>query len=144
MIETTITQSQLVPPSGPSHPATRILLVDDHLDSVVSMGRLLRLLGYEVRAALDGANALVCAGEFRPDVALIDLSLPGLDGYTVARRIRALEATRETRLIAISGWATKDCEWRTRDAGFEMHLLKPVSMGDLTAALTSAMAHPHC
>jgi len=144
MIESTISQSHLVPPVGPGHAATRIMLVDDHLDSVVSMGRLLKLLGYEVRAALDGADALACAEGFRPDVALIDLSLPGLDGYTVARRLRHLEGTRDTRLIAISGWATKDCEWRTRDAGFEMHLLKPVSVGDLTTALTSAMGAPRC
>lgn len=126
------------PPSV--HEPTRVMLVDDHLDSVVSMGRLLKLMGYEVRAALDGMNALVCADEFCPDVALIDLSLPGLDGFSLARRLRDQQATRETRLIAMTGWATKDCEWRARDAGFEMHLLKPVSASDLTAALASALA----
>lgn len=126
------------------HEAMRVMLVDDHLDSVVSVGRLLQLLGYEVRAALDGMNALVCAAQFLPDVALIDLSLPGLDGYTVARRLRDLEATRETRLIAMTGWATKDSEWRSRRAGFELHLLKPVSVDDLTAALTGTMAGTRC
>jgi CheY-like chemotaxis protein len=144
MIESTVNQNPTLSPSATGHERTRIMLVDDHLDSVVSMGRLLKLLGYEVRAALDGTNALLCAEAFHPDVALIDLSLPGLDGYTVARRLRRLDCTRDTRLIAVSGWASKDCEWRTRDAGFEMHLLKPVSVGDLTAALTSAMAGPRC
>lgn len=114
----------------------RVMLVDDHLDSVVSLGRLLRLLGYDVRAALDGLHALSCAEEFRPDVALIDLSLPGLDGYSVARRMRALAATRQTRLIAMTGWATKECEWRTREAGFDLHLLKPVSVQTLNNVLS--------
>jgi len=124
--------------------ATRVMLVDDHIDSLVSVGRLLQLLGYDVRAALDGMNALMCAAQFHPDVALIDLSLPGLDGYWVARRLRDLDATRGTRLIAMTGWTTTDCEWRTRRAGFERHLVKPVSVDELTAALTGAMAGTHC
>jgi CheY-like chemotaxis protein len=121
-------------------PAMRVMLVDDHLDCVVSMGRLLRLLGYDVRAALDGIRALACAEEFRPEVALIDLSLPGLDGFSVARRMRMLDATRTARLIAMTGWATKECEWRTREAGFDLHLLKPVSVKSLTNALSGV----HC
>jgi CheY-like chemotaxis protein len=117
----------------------RVMLVDDHLDSVVSMGRLLRLLGYDVRAALDGLRALSCAEEFRPEVALIDLSLPGLDGFSVARRMRGLDATRETRLIAMTGWATKECAWRSREAGFDLHLVKPVSVEMLSDALSGVL-----
>jgi CheY-like chemotaxis protein len=120
--------------------AMRVMLVDDHLDSVVSVGRLLRVLGYDVRAALDGLRALACAAEFHPDAALIDLSLPGLDGFTVARRMRALDATRGTWLIAMTGWATRESKWRTRDAGFDLHLVKPVSVHALTEALSGA----HC
>lgn len=116
----------------------RVMLVDDHLDSVVSVGRLLRLLGYDVRAALDGLRALSCAAEFHPDVALIDLSLPGLDGFSVARRLRAQDSTRATRLIAMTGWATKECEWRTREAGFDLHLVKPVTAQALTTVLSGA------
>jgi two-component system CheB/CheR fusion protein len=117
---------------------TRVMLVDDHLDSLVSIGRLLRLLGYDVRAEQDGLKALRCAAEFRPDVALIDLSLPGLDGYGVARRMRALDVTRDTRLIAMTGWATQESQLRTRDAGFDLHLVKPLSVHELTNALSGA------
>jgi CheY-like chemotaxis protein len=120
--------------------AMRVMLVDDHFDSVVSVGRLLRLLGYDVRAALDGLRALSCAEEFRPEAALIDLSLPGLDGFSVARRMRSLDATRDTRLIAMTGWATKECAWRSREAGFDLHLVKPVSVETLSEALSGA----HC
>ena len=128
----------IAPPLGAD--VTRVMLVDDHLDSLVSLGRLLRLLGYDVRASLDGLDALSYAEEFRPDVALIDLSLPGLDGFAIARRLRYLDATRETRLIAMTGWATKECEWRTREAGFDLHLVKPVSVKTLSDALSGA----HC
>ena len=116
--------------------ATRVLLVDDNLDSLVSIGRLLTVLGYDVRAEQDGLKALTCAVEFRPDVALIDLSLPGLDGCAIARRLRAMEATRDTRLIAMTGWATEESETRTRDAGFDLHLVKPLSVNELTNALS--------
>jgi CheY-like chemotaxis protein len=116
--------------------AMRVMLVDDNLDSLVSVGRLLSVLGYDVRAEQDGPNALSCAEEFRPDVALIDLSLPGMDGCAVARRMRALEATRDTRLIAMTGWATAESQSRTRDAGFDLHLVKPLSVDALTDALS--------
>ncbi len=121
-----------------SREAMRVMLVDDHVYSIVCVGRLLRMLGYDVRAALDGLKALSCAEEFRPDVALIDLSLPGLDGYDVARRLRSLDATRGTRLIAMTGWATKESKWRTRDAGFDLHLVKPLSVNEITTALSGA------
>jgi CheY-like chemotaxis protein len=114
----------------------RVMLVDDNLDSLVSVGRLLSVLGYDVRAEQDGLNALSCAEEFRPDVALIDLSLPGMDGCAVARRLRALDATRDTRLIAMTGWATAESQSRTRDAGFDLHLVKPLSVDALTDALS--------
>ena len=119
---------------------TRVMLVDDHLDSLVSIGRLLRLLGYDVRAEQDGLKALSCAVEFRPEVALIDLSLPGLDGCTVARRMREMAVTRDTCLIAMTGWATEESESRTRDAGFDLHLVKPLSINELTNALSWAGA----
>ncbi|MFL5606731.1 MAG: response regulator [Gemmatimonadaceae bacterium] len=116
--------------------ATRVIVVDDHLDSLVSVGRLLRVLGYDVRTEQDGPTALSCAEEFRPDVALIDLSLPGMDGCAVARHMRALDATRDTRLIAMTGWTTQESQSRTRDAGFDLHLVKPLSVNVLTSALT--------
>ena len=123
-------------PPAPNAVAMRVMLVDDNLDSLVSVGRLLSVLGYDVRAEQDGLKALSCAEEFRPDVALIDLSLPGMDGCAVARRMRALDATRDTRLIAMTGWATAESQSRTRDAGFDLHLVKPLSVDALTDALS--------
>jgi CheY-like chemotaxis protein len=114
----------------------RVLLVDDHLDSLISVGRLLRVLGYEVCAEQDGLTAISSAVKFRPHVALIDLTLPGMDGCAVARRLRALDATRDTRLIAMTGWATQESQTRTRDAGFDLHLVKPLSINALTSALS--------
>jgi CheY-like chemotaxis protein len=143
MIEPAPNRSHAAVRDTDPHPgagSTRVLLVDDHFDSVVSIGRLLRLLGYDVRVALDGLEALSCAEEFRPHVALIDLSLPGLDGFAVARRLRYLDATRETRLVAMTGWSTKECAWHAREAGFDLHLVKPVSVKMLTDALSGI----HC
>ena len=116
--------------------ALRVMLVDDHMASLISIARLLRVLGYDVRAARDGFRALTCAEEFRPDVSLIDLSLPGLDGCDVARRLRALAVTRDTRLIAMTGWSTEESTDRTREAGFDLHLVKPLSVNMLTNALS--------
>jgi CheY-like chemotaxis protein len=119
-----------------SRAAMRVMLVDDHMASLISIARLLRALGYDVRAARDGLRALTCAEEFRPDVSLIDLSLPGLNGCDVARRLRTLAATRDTRLIAMTGWSTEESTDRTREAGFDLHLVKPLSLTMLTNALS--------
>ena len=119
-----------------SREAMKVMIVDDHADSLLSVGRLLRVLGYDVRAARDGLQAITCAETFHPDAALIDLSLPGLDGCGVARRLRELEATRGTRLIAMTGWGTRESESLTREAGFHMHLVKPLTMNVLTDALS--------
>ena len=118
--------------------AMRVMLVDDHEDSLISVGRLLRLLGYEVRAERDGLKALSCAEEFHPDVALIDLSLPGMDGCDIARCMRAQHATRDTWLIAMTGWATDESASRTREAGFDLHLVKPLSVHELTTAISGS------
>src|SRR5689334_7613231 len=88
--------------------ARRVLLVDDHFDSASSVGRLLNSLGYEVCVAFDGYDALFCAARFHPDVALVDLTLPGVDGYGVAQAMRGMRATRSTLLIAMTGWHADD------------------------------------
>jgi CheY-like chemotaxis protein len=117
--------------------ARRVLLVDDHLDSASSIGRLLNSLGYEVCVALDGHDALYCAARFQPDVALVDLSLPGIDGYGVAEGMRAMRETRSTLLIAMTGWSADAVEDQARAAGFDLHLVKPVSLDALTQALAT-------
>jgi CheY-like chemotaxis protein len=115
--------------------ALRVLVVDDHVDCVVSVGRLLEALGYRVRLALDGLGALACATEFRPQAALVDLSLPHLDGFGVAERMRAMPETRDTYLIAMTGWGTDDVRARIQAAAFDRHLIKPLSAAMLTSAL---------
>lgn len=115
----------------------RVLLVEDYPDSAISMGRLLRALGYDVCVAFDGLEAVRCAEQFRPDVALVDLSLPLLDGFEVAERLRNSRVTCGIRLIAMTGWNTDDFTERVRAAGFDLHLTKPLSVETLTGALAT-------
>lgn len=116
----------------------RVLLVDDYADSAISMGRLLRALGYDVRVAFDGLDAIRCATEFLPDAALVDLSLPLLDGFGVAERLRSAKETCGVRLIAMTGWSNDESLERAIAAGFDLHLVKPVSVDSLTDALAAA------
>jgi CheY-like chemotaxis protein len=92
-------------------------------------------MGHRVRIALDGPTALVAAQEFEPDVALIDIGLPGLNGYEVARRIREHPKLCGILLVAQTGWGQEDDRRRSREAGFDEHLVKPVDLEDLTAIL---------
>ena len=84
----------------------RVLVVDDHVASASSLSLVLSLLGYDVRCAFDGVEALRCAAEFKPEIAILDLSIPLLDGYAVATRMRAMDATRDTLLVAMTGWGS--------------------------------------
>jgi len=113
----------------------RVLVVDDQLDCVISVGRLLDALGYQVCLAHDGRGALDVATEFRPEAALLDLSLPDLDGFGVAERLRAMPETRDTYLIAMTGWGTDDVRARVEAGGFDRHLIKPLTADVLTNAL---------
>jgi two-component system CheB/CheR fusion protein len=116
-------------------PRLRVLVVDDHVDCVLSIGRLLEALGYRVCMATDGTGALDCAPEFRPQAALVDLSLPDLDGFGVAQGLRAMPETRDTYLIAMTGWGTDDIRARVEAGGFDRHLVKPLSAVVLSKAL---------
>jgi two-component system, chemotaxis family, CheB/CheR fusion protein len=118
-------------------PRMRVLVVDDRVDCVVSIGRLLDALGYQVRLALDGRAALDCAAEFRPEAALVDLSLPDLDGFGVAERLRAMPETRDTYLIAMTGWGTDEVRARVEAGAFDRHLVKPLSATVLSDVLSS-------
>jgi PAS domain S-box-containing protein len=119
----------------------RILVVDDNRDSVDSMAMLLRAIGHEVETAHDGAGALERAPQYLPEYVLLDIGLPGMSGYTVAQRLRALPALREVKLIAMTGYGQEDDRRRSREAGFDHHLVKPVDFGTLCAIL-SADARP--
>jgi signal transduction histidine kinase len=112
-------------PSPSPRRQRRILLVDDNQDTVLSLARLLSLRGHEVATAFDGVAALKLAQEFQPDILLLDIGLPGLDGYEVARRLRA-EGFARTPIVAISGYAQENDRTRAREAGFNYHFAKPV------------------
>jgi CheY-like chemotaxis protein len=106
----------------------RILVVDDVIDTANSLAELLSLLGHEVQAAYDGASALNQAREFRPDVILLDIGLPGINGLDVARQIRRDPALEGTVLVALTGYAGRDDIEKARISGFDKHLAKPVNM----------------
>jgi CheY-like chemotaxis protein/anti-sigma regulatory factor (Ser/Thr protein kinase) len=104
----------------------RILVVDDNVDSAESIALLLELSGHQVRMAHDGPTALEVAGSFRPEVIVLDIGLPGMDGYEVARRLRHGGAMREALLIALTGYGQEEDRKRSQAAGFDHHLIKPV------------------
>ena len=121
-------------PAASGRPS-RLLIVDDNQDSARSQAKMLRLLGHEVEAAFEGGEALRQVAAFRPDVVLLDLGLPGIDGYEVARRIRAMPEGREVLLVAQTGWGQDEDRRRTAAAGFDAHLVKPVELDALLRLL---------
>jgi CheY-like chemotaxis protein len=113
----------------------RILVVDDNQDVRDAMTELLDMVGYSTQSAKDGPSALAAATAEAPDVVLLDLGMPGMSGYEVAPQLRRLAGGRELVIIAISGWGTPDVVTRTREAGIDFHLLKPVGLETLRAFL---------
>ncbi len=107
----------------------RVLVVDDNADAVASLAELLRLDGHEVREAADGREALAQADEFQPEVVLLDLGLPGLDGWEVATALRRRAGGGGALLVAISGYGRSEDRARSRAAGIDLHLVKPVEPG---------------
>jgi PAS domain S-box-containing protein len=104
----------------------RILIVDDNRDGADSLMMLLRLMGNDTRTAYDGQQGVLVAEEFRPDIVLLDIGLPKLDGYEACRRIREQSWGKSIVLIAVTGWGQEDDRRRSRDAGFDYHMVKPV------------------
>jgi signal transduction histidine kinase len=115
----------------------RILVVDDERISAASLGMLLQIEGYEIRTAYDGLEAVGVADEFRPDVVLLDIGLPKMNGYEVAHRIRQQPWGRMTVLIALTGWGQETDQQRSTEMGFDHHLVKPVDPPDLVHLLAS-------
>jgi CheY-like chemotaxis protein len=111
------------PPPGTRR---RVLVVDDNQDFARSLGTVLEFSGHAVRLAFDGASALAVAREFRPEIAFLDLGLPGVNGFELARSLRAEQATRHAVLIALTGWGQDRDREQTRAAGFDVHFVKPV------------------
>ena len=118
--------------------AQTILLVEDHPEVAKAQALLLRAIGYEVEIAGDGPTAVEMAKSSLPDIAIVDIGLPGFDGYQVAESLRADPATSSIRLIALTAYGSPEDRQRSRQSGFELHLVKPASIDQLRRALTSA------
>jgi CheY-like chemotaxis protein len=129
--------------SGQDFAATdkrRILVVDDNENAAQMLGMLLKALGNEVRTVFDGAAALEMAAHFRPDVVLLDIGMPKLDGYETARRIRRQPWGKQMVLAALTGWGQEEDKRRTREAGFDHHFVKPVEPAVLQKFLAECEA----
>jgi PAS domain S-box-containing protein len=118
----------------------RILAVDDNRDAADSLALMLRTMGHETRTAYDGPEALRAAAEFRPEVVLLDIGLPKMNGYEVARELRRREGGEGLALIALTGWGQEEDRKRALEAGFDHHLTKPVDVPALERLL--AVTHP--
>jgi PAS domain S-box-containing protein len=118
--------------------ARRILVVDDNVDAAKSLGMMLQLMGNEVQLAHDGWQAIGACEVFRPDIVLLDLGMPKLNGYEAARRIRQEPWGRDIILAALTGWGQDDDRRRTKEAGFDVHLVKPVDRDALEGLLKTA------
>jgi len=119
----------------------RVLVVDDNEDAAVSLAALLRLSGHEARTVHDPFETLAVAEAERPEIILLDIGMPGLDGYQLARRIRSEPWGRETVLVAVTGWGREEDRQRSRDEGFDRHLVKPVDANVLAGLLASLPPH---
>lgn len=128
------------PVSGPAAAPRRILVVDDNQDAVESLAVLLQIAGHDVHKALDGEAAIALAQQVRPDVVLLDLGMPKVSGYEVARRIREHPWGKQMILVALSGWGQADERIRTQAAGFDAHLVKPVAPEALNQLLATTPA----
>jgi PAS domain S-box-containing protein len=117
---------------------SRVLVVDDNIDTARGVSKLLKLLGHNVRIAHDGPTAIEVARAHRPEIVLLDIGLPAMDGYEVARRLRTDECCKHSLIVAVSGYGQDEARSRSRAAGFDQHLVKPVDYG----ALMSLFAEP--
>jgi signal transduction histidine kinase/DNA-binding response OmpR family regulator len=140
---------EVVPGSGPAPngalvptKSRRILVVDDSRDSALSLAMLLRLLGNDVATAHDGPAALEVAQRFGPEIAFLDIGLPGMDGFELARRLRTLPGLRKVRLAALTGYGSAEDRRRSQEAGFDRHLVKPMEMETLQAVLEDFWPEP--
>ena len=117
----------------------RILVADDNLDAAESLGLMLRLMGHDVRTVRDGLQAVEEAAAFRPDLALLDIGMPGLSGYDAARRIREQRWGQEIVLVALTGWGQEEDKRKALEAGFDQHFTKPVNPDELIVLIKRAI-----
>jgi two-component system, sensor histidine kinase len=124
-------------PTSSANGSLRILLVDDNVDFATSLSFLLRSMGHEVRVAHDASEALVAARELEPEMGFLDLGLPDLSGYELAGALRAQPESAKTVLVAVSGWGQPRDRERSREAGFVLHLVKPVEIKSIESAIAT-------
>jgi CheY-like chemotaxis protein len=104
----------------------RVLVVDDNVDSADSLAMMVQLMGNQVRTAHDGLAGLEAAAAFRPDLILLDIGMPKLNGYDTCRRIRAQPWGKNAVIVALTGWGQDEDKRRSQEAGFNLHMVKPV------------------
>jgi PAS domain S-box-containing protein len=129
-----------IPSEMDRSPSRRILIVDDNSDSAVSLAHLLDIMGNETFVAHDGERAIDAIEKHRPAVALVDIGLPKLDGYEVCRQVRTRPWGKDMTLIALTGWGQEEDRRKSREAGFDGHLVKPVDYAELVRLLDSLMS----
>ncbi|MDE2050467.1 MAG: response regulator [Gammaproteobacteria bacterium] len=127
--------------AGESAPKRRLLVVDDNRDAAESMSMLLQMWGHEVAFAYDGPSAIETAQQWGPEAVFLDIGLPGMDGYEVAERLRELPQAKGAVLIAITGYGQEDDRLRSRRAGIDHHLVKPVAPDALRSLIDSLQLH---
>jgi CheY-like chemotaxis protein len=123
----------------------RIRVADDNRDAAESLAMMLELMGNEVRTGGDGLEAVELAGAFRPHLILLDIGMPRLNGYEAARRIREQPWGRDTVLVALTGWGQEEDRRKSQEAGFDLHLVKPLdpaALEKLLARVSAAAARP--
>jgi CheY-like chemotaxis protein len=113
------------------------LIVDDNADAAESLSMLLLHNGHEVRTAHDGLTGIEQTAMFDPDVILLDLGMPGMDGFETARKVRQLKGMKQIKIVALTGWGQDEDRRRTKEAGFDAHLVKPVDSATLKELLAS-------
>jgi len=115
----------------PTRTRQRLLVVEDNPDSAATLAALLEIAGHEVRTVNDGTKVLALAVEYRPDAVVMDIGIPGMNGYEVARQFRKSPELGETTLIALTGYGHEEARQRTKEAGFDDHLVKPIEAAQL-------------
>jgi CheY-like chemotaxis protein len=139
VVERAATQPSRPAPLATTTGETRVLLVDDNTDAAESLAELLRMVGYEVRTAGDAQEALDIVDGFVPALALLDIGLPGIDGYELAGMLRAKPSCRGLKLVALTGYGRDNDRTRTTAASFDEHLVKPVDIDKLLAVIASLL-----
>jgi PAS domain S-box-containing protein len=134
--EESVSAEELAPESN-KRGTVRALLVDDNVDAATSLSLLLQLAGHDVCVAHDGPEALKLASDFKPDIVLLDIGLPGMGGYEVARRLRRMPELGRPVLVAVTGWGAPEDRLRSKEAGFDEHLTKPADISTIELILTT-------